>query len=235
MNQYVKEADKLVNSDNLVEANLKYVLKVAHRYKNYGTPLEDLVQEGNIGLLTAAEKFDKKRGVKFLTYATPYILKFIKGALGANKSIVSTPGSHLHKSAVIKKAQDKLLKVNKENDISEISTLTGFSQDVVKSTLKHNVNYTISLDKPVSDDDERTVESIFNNEISYETPDSIMNTRDRMEMLNNKLSKLDSRSRDAVNLRYLEGLTLNEVGIQIGCTAAGASGIINKALKQMRG
>ena len=165
MNQYVKEADKLVNSDNLVESNLKYVLKIAHKYKNYGTSLEDLVQEGNLGLITAAEKFDKKRGVKFLTYATPYILKFIKGALGANKTIVSTPGSHLHKSAVIKKAQDKLIKDNKENDISEISALTGFSQDVVKSTLKHNVNYTISLDKPVSDDDERTVESIFNNEI----------------------------------------------------------------------
>jgi RNA polymerase primary sigma factor len=235
MNTYFKEIDGLKNSENLIEANLKWAAKMAHRYKGNGMSLEDLIQEANYGLIVAAEKFNPKKGVKFLTYAQPWILKYIKMALGKNRSIVSQPGSFQRKTTIVNRAIAKILETKgKEATSSEIASLTGYSETVVSSVMKNKINYAISIDKPVNDDDSRTVENVMNNEISYDTPSEIMESKEKYNDLYAKLNNLDPRDKNAVSLRYIENLSLKEVGFHLGVTAAGASGIIKKALKKMR-
>jgi RNA polymerase primary sigma factor len=235
MNTYFNDIEKLQASENLVEANLKWAAKMAHKYKGNGLSLEDLIQEANYGLVVAASKYNPERGVKFLTYAQPWILKYIKMALGKNRSIVSQPGSFQRKTTIVNRAINKLEKENgSPATSSEIAALTGYSKTVVNSVLKNKINYSISLDKPVNDDDSRTVENVLDNEISYDTPSQIMESKEKYNELYEKLDALNERDKIAVTLRYIENLSLKEVGIHLGVTAAGASGIIKKAIKKMR-
>ena len=139
------------------------------------------------------------------------------------------------KGTIVNRAISNIEKENKDTATSsKIAALTGYSKTVVNSVLKNKINYSISLDKPVNDDDSRTVENVLDNEISYDTPLQIMESKEKYHELYEKLDALDERDKNAVTLRYIENLSLKEVGIHLGVTAAGASGIIKKAIKKMR-
>ena len=236
MNQYVKEIDKLKDSDDLITSNLKYVLKEAHKWKGYGTPLEDLVQEGNIGLMIASQKYKPELGYKFLTFATFYIKKYIMKAVGENKALVRMPASFQNQSHKINKKIKQYIRENgKEPTTSEIASLTGYSEKVIKKTLVNNVNIQISLDKPIGDkDDGRTLMSVLDTKASDETPLDLIEEQDKYNVLYDRLNELDDRMRKAIELRYLKGYTLARVGKEIGVSTPGASNIINRGLEILR-
>lgn len=236
MNSYVNSINLLTQSTNLVEANLKFALKIAHTYKNKGLPLEDLVQEANLGLIKAAEKFDPNKGVKFISFAVHYIRKYIKAALGCNRNIVSEPGSFQHKAWMIQKATNEIQdQFQRDATVSEIAALTGYSKKVVISSLKTKINSVISLDKPISNESDKSIENIFLvDNIETNTPSDQLEYKEKYEMLNKALMSLEEREREALTLRYIENYTLNEVGIEIDMTPAGASNLIKRALKKMK-
>lgn len=235
MQTYVNSINKLTESTNLVEKNLKFALKIAHKYKGNGVSIEDLVQEANYGLVIAAQKFDPEKGVKFLSFAVHYIRKYVLAALGKNRSIVSEPGSFQHKARLIRKAESKILTETGNNaTTSEIMALTGYSKKAVLNTMKTKINSEISIDKPLSDESDRTIESSFNIHDEIQSPSDILNKKDQKEQIKEKIKLLNKDEAAAIHLRFFEDYTLNEIAIELGMTPPGISGVIKRALKKMK-
>ena len=121
MEKYVEQIKKLKDSDNLIEKNLLYVLSVAHKYRNLGMSLEDLVQEGNLGLIHAFKKFDKNRNVKFITFAVHYIKLYIRKALIKQGLISESYGHRYMTSSIINFIDTYNFKYQRNPTVSEIS------------------------------------------------------------------------------------------------------------------
>jgi RNA polymerase primary sigma factor len=221
----------------LIKRNLRFVISVAKKYQNRGLGLSDLIGEGNLGLLTAARKFDPDQGVKFISYAVWWIRQSILAALARQGRTVRVPLNRTADLSRITRVSETLRQeLRREPTFEEIAQQTGLAVDVVRSLAALN-NAEVRLDAPLEPEGERSTIERF---IAEEQGDPEEQAMERFltEQVDTALRSLAPR--DAKVLRLYFGLdggrehTLEEIGGMLGVTRERVRQLRDRALKRLR-
>lgn len=221
----------------LAKRNLRFVISVAKKYQNRGLPLTDLIGEGNVGLLTAARKFDPDQGVKFISYAVWWIRQAILASLARQGRTVRVPLNRTADlSKIVRTAEALRQELRREPTPEEISSATGLSLEVVQSLAALNTGE-VRLDAPLEPDGDRSLIERF---IAEDLPDTEETSMDRFlsDEIEEALETLPPR--DARVLKLYFGLnggrehTLEEIGGMLGVTRERIRQLRDRALKRLR-
>ena len=223
--------------EKLVNANLRFVVSVAKQYQNQGLSLPDLINEGNVGLIKAARRFDETRGFKFISYAVWWIRQSILQALAEQSRIVRLPLNQVGSLNKIKKISNKLeQEYERPPSASEIAKEMEISEDKIDSALKISTR-SVSMDAPVIPDEDTTLIDLMSPEDSKSTDEELMQESLRRE-IQRSLSTLSEKERDVINLYYgigmNHGLTLEEIGAKFDLTRERVRQIKEKAIRRLR-
>ena len=233
------KAGDLQALEKLTKANLRFVISVAKQYQNQGLPLQDLINEGNLGLIRAAEKFDETRGFKFISYAVWWIRQSILQSLAEQARIVRLPLNKIGALNKINKAFSALEQQNERPPTpDELSEYLEMPVDDIKKALSHSARHT-SMDAPLSEGDESSatlIDFITNND--YPSPDSELIKQSLRGEIARSLSTLSHRERCVVNMFYgLDGtmpLSLDEIGNKFDLTRERVRQIKEKAIRRLK-
>lgn len=232
----IKKGDKKAR-ELMIKANLRLVVKIAHDYEGFGLPLLDLINEGNIGLMKAVERFDPAKGGKLSTYGSWWIKQSIKRALANQSKTIRLPVHLVDKIARMRRTAMKLQEeLGREPSDDELAAEMGMSSHRV-SQMRTAAIRPASLDAPIGDDDSNNFAEIVQDE-NAATPYKQLENKTLTRMLQEMVRTLDPR--EATILRYRFGLdggsekTLEEVGHKFGVTRERVRQIQNIALNKLR-
>lgn len=234
--QRIKEGDQQA-LEKLTKANLRFVVSVAKQYQNQGLSLGDLINEGNLGLIKAAKRFDETRGFKFISYAVWWIRQSILQALAEQSRIVRLPLNRVGSLNKISKSFSELeQKFEREPSPEEIAEVLELTTSEVVDTLKISGRH-VSVDAPFVQGEENRLLDVLENE-DEESPDNgLMNDSLRKEV-QRALSTLTKREADVITLYFgLNGehsLTLEEIGEKFNLTRERVRQIKEKAIRRLR-
>ncbi|MBI2721182.1 MAG: sigma-70 family RNA polymerase sigma factor [Bacteroidetes bacterium] len=223
--------------EKLTRANLRFVVSVAKQYQNQGLSLPDLINEGNLGLIKAARRFDETRGFKFISYAVWWIRQSILQALAEQSRIVRLPLNQVGSLNKINKAYSKLeQEFEREPSAEELADLLDLPIDKVSDTMKVSGRH-VSMDAPFANGEESSLLDVLVNLDSPKADSGLM-----MESLSREidraLSTLTERERDVVKLFFgiglNHGLTLEEIGDKFDLTRERVRQIKEKAIRRLR-
>lgn len=223
--------------NRLVECNLKLVIPIAKRYHGCGLPLLDLIQEGNIGLIKAAEKYDGTKGFRFSTYATYWIRQTISRALGDQSRTIRIPANMVELLGKVRRVSAELtVKLHRNPTDKEIADALGADLDKVQ-TVMDLAQATSSLDVAVDDEGETCVGDLIADE-SAVSPFQNLVKEANCEIVEAVLSTLSVKEAEVLRMRFGIGadkpMTLEEVGQHYGVTRERIRQIENKAIRKLR-
>jgi RNA polymerase primary sigma factor len=232
----IKQGDQRA-LDKLCKANLRFVVSVAKQYQNQGLSLPDLINEGNLGLIKAAKRFDETRGFKFISYAVWWIRQSILQALAEQSRIVRLPLNQVGSLNKIKKEASKLeQQYERPPSADEIATSMQLPEDKVDSTMKISTKY-VSMDAPLTHDEDSSFLDVFVSDDSPHTDDDLMRESLTRE-IQRSLATLNEKERDVINLYYgigrAHGMTLEEIGAKFDLTRERVRQIKEKAIRRLK-
>lgn len=221
--------------DTLVVSNLRFVISVAKKYQNQGLPLEDLINEGNLGLVRAAQRFEVERGYRFITCALWWIRQAIVESITMNGKAIRLPLSRIRDMEKIRKAINRFsLKEDRNPNFSELVEMTGLSEMRVITSMK-SINTMASMDDPLGEDDFTIGDTISDNTFPTE---SISVKDERDSAIQKILSTLDPRERSIIELTFGIGTEEREIGDIVDTLGIGKERvrqIRESAMRKLRG
>ncbi|WP_258099854.1 sigma-70 family RNA polymerase sigma factor [Marinoscillum pacificum] len=232
----IREGDQ-VALEKLTKANLRFVVSVAKQYQNQGLTLGDLINEGNLGLIKAAQRFDETRGFKFISYAVWWIRQSILQALAEQSRIVRLPLNRVGSLNKVTKTFSELeQKFEREPTPDELAEFLQITEDEVVDTIKISGRH-VSMDAPFAGGEESSLLDVLEDDMEV-TPDNTLITDSLCIEVQRALSTLTSRESDVVcyyfGLNGSHALTLEEIGDKFGLTRERVRQIKEKAIRRLR-
>jgi RNA polymerase primary sigma factor len=232
----IKEGDQTA-LDKLTRANLRFVVSVSKQYQNQGLSLPDLINEGNLGLIKAAKRFDETRGFKFISYAVWWIRQSILQAIAEQSRIVRLPLNQVGSLSRISKAFSKLeQEFEREPSVEEIAAITDLPIDKIADALRVSGKH-ISVDAPFVNGEDNTLLDVIENVESPRADVQMIHDSLRKE-IDRSLNSLTEREREVIKLFFGiglgHGMTLEEIGAKFDLTRERVRQIKEKALRRLR-
>ncbi len=222
--------------DRLTRANLRFVVSVAKQYQNQGLSLPDLINEGNLGLIKAAQKFDETRGFKFISYAVWWIRQSILQAIAEQSRLVRLPLNQLGSVNKINKVLNKFEQENERRpNIEEIADQINLPEEKIEEAMKANSKH-ISVDAPFSEgEDNNLLDVLVNNDAPM--ADKALVAESLKSEINQALQILNERERNVIEAFFginQQEMTLEEIGSKYGLTRERVRQIKEKAIRKLR-
>ncbi len=223
--------------DKLVKANLRFVISVAKQYQNQGLSLPDLINEGNLGLIKAAKRFDETRGFKFISYAVWWIRQSILQAIAEQSRIVRLPLNQVGVLGKLKKEASRLEQELERNPtVEELSEILDTSRDKINDVLSISMR-SVSMDAPLLIDEDISLIDVYVDKNADDTDNTVMQESLSTE-IQRSLSVLTKKERDIITLYFgighPHGYTLDEIANHINITRERVRQIRDKALKRLK-
>ncbi|KAF0130424.1 MAG: sigma-70 family RNA polymerase sigma factor [Bacteroidales bacterium] len=234
--QRIKQGDRAA-LEKLTKANLRFVVSVSKQYQNQGLSLPDLINEGNLGLIKAAQRFDETRGFKFISYAVWWIRQSILQALAEQSRIVRLPLNKIGSINKINKAYAKLeQEFEREPNAEEIADVLEVTENEVKESMK-NAGRHVSMDAPLIQDEDNTMYDVLRSEEAI-TPETELLYESLRKEIDRAISTLTPRESDVIKLYFgLNGshpMTLEEIGEKFDLTRERVRQIKEKAIRRLK-
>lgn len=233
----IKQGDELA-LEKLTKANLRFVVSVAKQYQNQGLSLSDLINEGNLGLIKAAQRFDETRGFKFISYAVWWIRQSILQALAEQSRIVRLPLNKVGSLNKINRAFSELEQnYEREPSADELAEQLEISPEEVETTLAVASRH-VSVDAPFVEGEDNSLLDVLENDKTPETDQALEYTQSLSKEINRSLGSLTERQCDVIKLYYGIGLkhpmSLEDIGDKFGLTRERVRQIKDKAINKLR-
>ena len=234
--QRIKEGDQRA-LDRLVKANLRFVVSVAKQYQNQGLSLQDLINEGNLGLIKAAQRFDETRGFKFISYAVWWIRQSILQAVAEQARIIRLPLNQVGAVSKLKKTAAMLeQEYQRRPSTAELAKELDLPEAKVESLMGMNMRQ-ISTDAPLDDDDEGSFLDVYVDQDSAATDEAVENESDN-NAIKHALSMLSDKERQVINMYYGIGTareySLDEIALTMGISRERTRQIRDRVLKRLK-
>jgi RNA polymerase primary sigma factor len=236
--QRVRNGDEAA-AEKLIKANLRFVVSVAKQYQNRGVSLQDLINEGNLGLIKAAHRFDETRGFKFISFAVAWIRQAIMQAVSEQSRIVRLPMNKVNALSKIRSTASALeQELKRQPSVDEIAQRLDYKEDVIDNLLGAGSHH-VSLDEPIDDDGESTMIDFYLNNDDTNNADSVVERKFTENAIKQSLEHtLSEKERKIISMYFGVGVSreysLEEIALALDMSRERTRQVRDKALRKLR-